>query len=209
MRVSMKQSGICIRNRKLKNLEVVLTKWRKIHSSFSKEFQYDSLHWYNERANISVLAGAAWKSGEFCLEEYSITKINRKERWWGRADLWFTRGNNEYYIEAKQVIVSLSKKARISIEKIEDALKSGRKDAARTRGKLGKWHSLGIVFVVPRLAVSESEDLDENLGIFMNEIETLKYDIMSYTFPSAYRELNDSGYIYPGVVLIGKVPRRR
>lgn len=205
----MRNFGICIRYRELKNVEAILEKWHEIYVSFSEKFPNDGLHWCNERASISTLAGAAWKAGEFCLEEYSITKVKSKERRLGRADLWFTCESNEYYIEAKQVWVSLSKKARSSIQKIKDALKSAKKDAGRVRGKSGKWHSLGIVFAVPYLALSKEEYLDERLEMFMDEIKKINYDIMAYAFPPGYRGLKYNGDIYPGVVLIGKVPRTR
>lgn len=62
----------------------------------------DAPYYYNERANISVLAGAAWKSGWVALEEFQSKKGYRnRAKTNGRTDLYFANEADEELIEAK------------------------------------------------------------------------------------------------------------
>ena len=71
----------------------------------------DNPYWYNERANIGILAGAAWRSGKIALEEFQMQKIvftengtleeSPKKEKSGRCDLWISDGNKSEFIEAK------------------------------------------------------------------------------------------------------------
>jgi hypothetical protein len=93
--------------------------WRQAKAPHSYS---DVPYYYNERANLSLLAAAFWKSGWIALEEYSAEKEYRnskppgkgpvskkrgtKERARGRADLLVTKGckdgSTDVQIEAKQ-----------------------------------------------------------------------------------------------------------
>jgi len=125
----IKNSAISIRYGKLKHIEALLSKWVKMHESFCNYSTKDSLYWYNERASISTLAGAVWKCSEFSLEEYRTIKKYRKGSWSGRADLWFTWENREYYVEAKQIWISLSNKTDVSIQNINKMLQNTMNEA--------------------------------------------------------------------------------
>lgn len=202
----MKNFHYCVKYKKLKNLETILAQWIKIHKSFCSRFEDDSLYWHNERASISTLAGAVWKCGEVCLEEYGALKMKHKNNFIGRADLWFTQGNKEYYVEAKKIEISLSEKAYSSTKKITEKLKAARDDAARIK-KMGEGQALGIVFASPYLALSEFEKMNKRLNIFIDEIEQIEYDFLAYAFPPNCRTLEHGKYFFPGVVLIGRVPK--
>lgn len=204
----MRNSYINIKYKKFKQLTSLLLKWIKIQESYSKNYNNDSLYWYNERATLSTLAGAVWKCGEFSLEEYRVTKKYRKEAWTGRADLWFTWKNTEYQVETKQIWVSLSNKAYNSPRYIKKALDEAIKDAVSSNERR-QGHTLGIVFVIPYIASSEKEHLNKALKMFIKEIEQVDYDIMAYTFPPYCRSLHSDKYYYPGVVLVGRVPKRK
>ncbi|MFH1703119.1 MAG: hypothetical protein ABIB41_06780 [Nitrospirota bacterium] len=87
------------------------------------------------------------------MEEYRTDKIYGREYWPGRADLWFSWKRTTYLAEAKQVYVSLSIKANNSSEKIREALKQAKMDAAASRGESD--NRLGIVFAIPYIPPSE------------------------------------------------------
>jgi hypothetical protein len=209
----MKDSMVCIKYRRLHHLRPLVEKWIQIHKSYipfyKKTFgDNDALYWWNERANISILAGAVWESGEYALEEFRVDKKYRKERRRGRADLWFSWRGIGYLAEVKRIGVPLSNKACECTEKIRKSLESARKDVVIT--KMGSYaeRALGIVFVVPYLPKNEKTRMNETLGRLLDEIEKVDYDIMAYIFPRSSRSLCDKKYYFPGVVLLGRAPKR-
>jgi hypothetical protein len=64
----------------------------------------DVPYYYNERANISLLAAGAWKAGQIALEEYPTDKMGvARRRGRGRCDLFILAAKRyEFQIEAKQ-----------------------------------------------------------------------------------------------------------
>jgi len=131
-----------------------------------------------------------------------------KKCWNGRCDLWFTHREEEFYIEAKQIYVSLSERAEVSHKHINKALQSTRKDVARIGERNGSEKTLGMVFIVPYLALRDEGHIEQSIEKLLDAIELVDYDIMAYTFPPNCRGLKYRNYIYPGVVLIGRAPRR-
>lgn len=64
------QSGVY--TSKLRILRPILRQWVTINRKLAKRWEEyrDAPWWYNERASISVLAGAAWKTNGYAFEEY-------------------------------------------------------------------------------------------------------------------------------------------
>lgn len=60
----------------------------------------DPPYWYGERASVGTLAGAVWRKGGVCLQEYFADKGGSVP---GRGDLWFRLGDVTYTIESKQL----------------------------------------------------------------------------------------------------------
>lgn len=104
------------------------------------------------------------------------------------------------------MFVSISKKAKKYREKIESALKSAREDAVNSKEKDQK--AVGLVFVVPYIPLKEKDNSESLIQEFLTDIGTIDYGFMAETFPSKAKNLRDEKYVYPGVVLIGRVPRR-
>lgn len=202
----MKNADIDIKYKRLSSLKPVLNEWIKIHESFCKTSKDDSLYWYNERATLSTLAGAVWNLKGYCLEEYRTDKKYRKETYLGRADLWFEWRKQEYYIEAKQRWISLSKNAKSASRHINETIINVKKEAANTI-KDSKGKSLGIVFTIPYLSLNESGNINNSISLFLEELEKVEYEIMAYTFPIHCRSLKSENYIYPGVALVGITTR--
>lgn len=67
----------------------------------------DAPWWYNERASLSILAGAIWLRGGYVIEEHVTTKVSSKEsksgpsHVGGRGDLYFYFGRSHFVVEAK------------------------------------------------------------------------------------------------------------
>jgi hypothetical protein len=80
----------------------------------------DAAWWYNERAILSLFAGAIWSSNGWAFEEFATTKrervaTKRKHRRDGaRGDLefWWPSSNKYFQCEAKRAEVSLMVGAR-------------------------------------------------------------------------------------------------
>jgi hypothetical protein len=142
------------------------------------------------------------------LEEFSIDKSSKREGdWTGRADLWFSIGRTEYVIEAKQVWVSISPRATKTEKYIIDSLKNARSDAANSRYKGAQ--ALGMTFAVPYLPPSQIAKKEALINRFLQSIKDFDYDFMSYAFPYKAEATSKNGYLYPGVTLIARVPRRK
>lgn len=200
-------SMVKIRNKKFQTLKPLLNEWVRLHKLYSKIDDKDSLYWYNERANLSVLAGAAYRCNEFSLEEVGIDKERGGDKWRGRCDLLFTWGKKDYAIESKQKFVSLGDRAKNSSVHIKKSLEDARREAVEV--KTAADHYIGLVFAIPYIPKEQSKDTERLLKRFIDEIDEVDYDIMAYVFPNSYRSLkNEHGYLYPGIVLIGRVPKR-
>jgi len=58
------KSAVLINNKKIKALKPILKRWIEINQEYCDAYPAeDCPYWYNERAAISTLAGAVWKSG--------------------------------------------------------------------------------------------------------------------------------------------------
>jgi len=120
--------------------------------------------------------------------------------------MWAAIGRTEYVFEAKQIWVSLSNKARSTYDRIIESLKEARKDAANTKWMGAK--ALGIIFAAPRIAPSEREKSAEFLSAFQKTLRTIDYDFMAYAFPPNANVISTMGYLYPGVAMLARVPKR-
>ena len=93
---------------RLRSLRPVLQKWvalnRTLYQNWGKK---DCPWWYNERAILSIFAGAIWRSGGLAFEEFSNLKRkksrrrNRYRKYAGRSDLYFQIKSKEYVVEVK------------------------------------------------------------------------------------------------------------
>ncbi len=202
----MRKTDLHIQNSKLKHLKPLLEKWQNLHEEYCIAEEEDSLYWYNERANISVLAGAIWKSKDwFALEEFRVDKKSRRT-FKGRSDLWFLLNNKHYIAEAKQLWISLTNKKIDRNQKIQKKLNEAIQDAEKTKNGVMKYYkpdyTLGIVFIVPYIAENKIKEIDDRLKLLIDNIKkNIEYDLMAYCFPNHFLQ-GDTGYYYPGVVLV-------
>jgi hypothetical protein len=61
----------------------------------------DAPYYYNERANISLMAAGAWLTGGAAVEEFGTIRGHGVEQYRGRADLYVKLGDYDASFEAK------------------------------------------------------------------------------------------------------------
>ncbi|MBU0634458.1 MAG: hypothetical protein KKB82_03250 [Candidatus Omnitrophica bacterium] len=202
----MEDDYLEIRQDKLKELSKTLKIWIRNIKQFSKDFENDALYWYNERASLSVFAGAVWLSGGYALEEFSATKGSLGEEWKGRKDLWFCLNQQEYIVEAKFKYQSFSPQAKI-FDKIKQTLNEACSDAKKSVEKDNI--SLGLCFIAPYLPKSKEKDMESLIESLKKELLKIDYDFLAWIFPEVSGRLsypkNNIPIFYPGGVVLGKI----
>ncbi|WNZ83155.1 MULTISPECIES: hypothetical protein [unclassified Pseudomonas] len=91
-------------------LVALLDAWLAAVERYSKVFTEDNCWWYNERATLSTLAGAAWSlDGWVAIEEFNTSKrgnhlkgVDSGALRRGRCDLVISSPKTSFAIEAKQ-----------------------------------------------------------------------------------------------------------
>ena len=148
----------------MKSLGRILEEWTSLmkDSEWGKD---DTPWWYNERALLSLFAGAVWKCGGWAFEEFAtskrtIAKRVKHNRSAGRGDLMFQIGKDTFIAEAKQCWPILGYKNLSATRNLVEALHEARVQSSRLPSD-GK--KLGIVFAVPRLHESKGKDSEEIL----------------------------------------------
>ena len=157
----------------------------------------------NERANVSLLAGAAWSCGSIALEEFQTTKGNDGAEKNGRADLWICNENSyEEYIEAKYKRMSINGDYMKNIEKVLDLAV---KDASFSKGDYDV-DSIGVAFIVFYMKSAPLQDIISKLDNIIDNISVnLKHDLVSWCFPDRdMKYVFNDDYIVPGVVMVAR-----
>ncbi|BBN63446.1 MULTISPECIES: hypothetical protein [Pseudomonas] len=139
----------------------LLMAWIKAIERYTNAF-HDNPWWYNERASLSILAGAAWTLKDwFALEEFSTIKrmrtlspgVDEGHLRNGRCDLFIRNPEESIAIEAKQAVQRIGVRAD-GVTDMNRALKAAWHDT----GDLGHWEAnrrFAVTFVVPTIPLSE------------------------------------------------------
>lgn len=191
-------------------LKPILSEWQKLMSPGFWNYHNDAPWWYNERALLSLLAGAIWKCTKcngWAFEEFTsdkwrtMTRGNRKKGK-GRGDIMFGIGDLTFIGEAKQCWPILKRSPSDAQETIDKTMRKALSDASCLPPD-GK--RLGIVFVTPRIHKSNLRYIDEIFERFTEALDRKRNTAMAWTFPPEKRVLNGKdGYRYPGIVLLIK-----
>lgn len=207
-------------------LKPVVESWMEILMTYSRRNSNDALWWYNERATLSSLAGAAWRvsSGRWmAIEEFSSTKRTRARASLmedgaphgrvesgsispGRVDLLLTNGRNQFAIEAKQAWQPIGRETVDRRVHVNRAMAAAWKDAGHLLLDEGD-HRLACTFVVPYVAPGIADRVGDVTDIIQGwleqEMSDLKADAIAYHFPGFTRDLRSiREYVYPGVVML-------
>ena len=97
------------RKKGLSEFRGILQSYIEIEAHYAKQFDNDDFAFtYGERACVATFAAAAIQNGWAALCEHGHQKINKKDgrkNSWGRGDIYLTKGDAEYYGEAKYKII--------------------------------------------------------------------------------------------------------
>lgn len=195
----------------LKSLKPVLDSWQKLMDVDFWDDRNDAPWWYNERALLSLFAGAVWRCREgwafeeFTTDKWKSTKRGKRKKSKGRGDIMFGIGKWGFVAEAKQCWPILGNKNQGVKEMIAKTLRAACRDCASLPSE--GYKRLGIVFAVPRIRMSKEKEKDtcEILDDFLSVISSFNTAASVSIFPSEKRFLKGGDdYIYPGIVLLIK-----
>lgn len=195
--------------------EVLLVEWMATMQKYHLVAN-DLPYWYNERANVGILAAAAWRCGYVALEEYADNKRNKKSETdndeerdrLGRVDLWIGRPDDASgeLIEAKLRWLNIGT-ASTSKSELQAGLNIAIDDARRS--KTGKGATLGLTFFVPGFAADNNNppaDMEQRLQALLGDVENMEASAKAWYFPEKFRQrrFQNNGQFYPGVILLAK-----
>ncbi len=163
----------------------------------------DAPYYYNERANVGLLAGAAWSCGNIALEEFQSIKGTGNNERHGRIDLWICSENGtEEYIEAKYKCMSLKGDY---LTHIKSTLDEAVEAANFSRGD-GEIDGVGIAFIVFFIKENPISDIIKALDFAIQEVSSnVEHDLLSWCYPERdMKHVYDDGYIVPGILMVAK-----
>lgn len=196
--------GYLVKNRKgLKHWEPLFEEWLLCVERYCRMAAgEDAPFIYTERANIGVLAGAAWRCGRMALEEFQYEKGDRRKRKWkGRADLYLASETTEEIIEAKFNWLPLSSKVQ-AVDWIERSIEAAKVDAIKTKGDDRDVKCIAVAFLPVWLPRKERSRMEEVLDQTIGCLPSAKCHAIAWCFPREYRYVqNEFGNFTPGVIM--------
>jgi hypothetical protein len=192
-----------------KQLDTVLGKWESLQSLKWWNYEGDAPWWYNERASLSLFAGAVWRSGGWVFEEFSTKRRVAKGRSKyrsssGRCDIMFGIGKEQFIGEAKQCWPTLGPSLQNAMKEVNACLKTALTQASQLPSYEGE--RVAIVFVTPRIRASKQGEVGMIVSKFVDQLKT-KDVAMACFFPKDGDKITYRNYIYPGIVLMIKSKR--
>jgi hypothetical protein len=137
----------------------------------------DMPYHYNERATLSILAGAIWRSdaNNLVLEEFGTQKKWSEGEYRGRRDIWFRASGRRCFGEVKQEGPQLSRR-RTNIAKLLNVLQIETQTVqqalsnvpAPERPEIG----LGILFIAPWALQANIMNAEERLDKYHRALES-------------------------------------
>ena len=214
-------SGTSAKRRFVENTLVPLAKnWANAIKIYcGSEPNDDAPYYYNERSNISILAGGIRKYGGIAVEEYTADKERkrpaRKSKGLmrsGRADLLAKpKGySGLLQIEAKMRWMRAENRPTTVVSRVKRRIADAKKDAAAYREANC---ILACVFFVPSFSGSspkkyKSEAASEIRDLLHRYLD-IKVDLWAWCFPRVSRHVysyeGDERRYWPGVIMALKI----
>lgn len=197
----------------LRHWSCLFEEWFLVIDRYCRITKDDTPYWYNERANIGILAGAAWRCGWIALEEFQSEKTDmippeeglsaEKVKWMGRADLYLASEYHHDYIEAKFKWVNLSSEKMIL--QISECLDKACVDAKNSKGE-NYSNDIGICFIPFYVKATKQEQMDELITSAISRFGEVDTDACAWIFPQTVRTLahETTTNIRPGVALFAR-----
>lgn len=188
-------------------IEPVLAQWLRINRDYIEEMGcLDSLYWYNERANVSALAGAMWKCGGFAIEEYSSIKggdetVQKN----GRVDLYLYNHGNEAICEAKMNWIFLCERQRRSFsDTLSNAMQVSMDELNKTLEPFTDAFGIALNFIATYS--KDGENVSDSLENLRYAVENSKCSFYAWFENTSGKYIVSSGrHICNFVALIGTV----
>lgn len=203
----MNDQYVCITCPTLQPLEPVLKSWIACTQRYIDVWDGDDLpYWYNEQANVSILAGAAWKADWTAIEEYQISKVateaSEQITLIGRNDLYIANDTKGFCIEAKVAYLDINDTKNTS-KYIKRRLANATQDAERLN-----YHEprLGAVFVAPYSRDKPATLLQTQ--VFQQKMLELDVQALAWVAPiNAQQTCSHDNKYYPMVALLLKTTK--
>ena len=211
-------------NRNIGHWNALLEEWILSIERFSRVTEGDAPYWYNERANIGVLAGAAWRCGRIALEEFQHEKIDvtsdgeakdtAQKPHNGRCDLWICDDRSAAEIvEAKFKWLNMCMNSEKVVDIANDCLKSAVDDAVKTNNARDDGiKAIGVAFLpvfAKKDKVGDIETLSKVIAVTIRNACKTSSDLVAWCFPKRLREhvASESNNYLPGVIMLAKVAK--
>lgn len=193
----------------------IFKEWIKCVSEIAEDWKpKDVPWWYNERASLSVFAGAIWRAGGLCFEEYSDPKrrIGSRNRCFGsvysgRVDLYFSWRGFDFIAEAKDTYSGFSRSHDGARARLAHWLEISRQDVRKIPGNGQR--KLAILFARPFFKKSCKSQIDEKLNQWVEILQGLDTNAYAWVFPPCARHIwsSDEDFCPGEAVLIKEVWR--
>jgi hypothetical protein len=195
----------------LRCIQPVLKIWIDLNISLFRSWRPsgDVPWWYNERASLSVLSGAVWRTGNEAFEEYSDNKrgLARKtgrlsNKYSGRIDFYFNIKGHEFKGESKFCWLGVSTAHADITERLNNLLSEAKNDARKLEPD--DQQRLAIVFATPYVTVANKQVLSERINRAIDQAISIPADAFAWVFPELNRCISYNSYLYPGTMVIIK-----
>jgi len=188
----------------LRGLKGILNEWIDANIRLVREWREDVPWWYNERASISVLAGAVWLKGGLAFEEFAEDKSSGQKghpKYRGRIDLYLKVGEQQFIAEAKWCWSGALRVNERTAGHIRQTLKRAYADIRRCPSNGQR--KLGVLFVTPYIPASEQKNVDNHIKKWLAAIREVECSCSAWVFPKESRHFGGEN-ICPGVVVLIK-----
>ncbi|MBI6618256.1 hypothetical protein [Pseudomonas corrugata] len=188
--------GMIISNPKLEFLRPVLERWFDCIDRYNAvRGDNDTPYWHNEKANLGLLAAAAWMAEMVTLQDAATRKQNEEGERNVSADLLIASSDERAFIQATQ------RWPKVNNLNLTQPLLEATSDAKRI--SYASDLKLGCLFVAPQKA--QQSATPEELQDMIDDLQKENTCAVAWYFPYAYRKLrNEAGHYHPGIAVLFK-----
>ncbi len=187
------------------SLQPVLSKWICLNREIANIWRNrgESPWWFNERAAVSVLAGAVSKCGKnhYAFEEFVDEKHRthkRSVKYQGRVDLYINLNGEEFIAEAK---ICWPKAEKDNDAMIVHHLSKAEHDVKEC--ELDGQKRLAIVFAALSVKKTNADKIDKLILRWTEKVKAVG-DVRAWTFPRSARQTEGKRHFHPGIAVFIK-----
>ncbi|MBC3365840.1 hypothetical protein [Pseudomonas sp. SWRI154] len=188
--------GMIISNPKLEFLRPVLERWFDCIDRYNAvRGDNDTPYWHDEKANLGLLAAAAWMAEMVTLQNAPTRKQNEEGERNASADLLIASSEERVFIQATQ------RWPKVNNLNLTQPLQEAASDAKRI--SYASDLKVGCLFVAPQKV--QQSATPEELQDMIDDLQKENTCAVAWYFPYAYRKLrNEAGHYHPGIAVLLK-----